>query len=482
VKLNWQRVRETCEELIRGGQIQAATAQLSRINKAKIPRSLRLAFANLCRRARLNSTGLKILWPAVQQKNATAPELAEYAVLLQRVGGTAEAIRILKSTPVDKCAEVSLYQGFIHISEWQYPEARPCLQRYLQISEDPYQRLIAKTNLASVTIGLEQFQESEELLLEILSEARKKGLGRLIGNCHEMLAQVRLFSGDLAEARTQLDHASSVFQENGTWDLYLIRKWKAILQTFDNGSNEDLQQMRTEAQQRTDSETIRELDLFLLKFNYNSDLYSRLTIGTPFPFYRERIRRIAGLEGLPQHHLLGGEATSILDIRTGLLNGELVLNPGKKVHQVLDALTRDLYRPLRVGGLFAILFQNENYDINSSPLRVHQAVRQTRMFLKKHSIPAEIHTEDGLYSLSVGPGFAISLPLEREAVEGMSAQWARLVEGSQNVERVSRTEVMSILGLSESSAQRLIRWAVNSNKIEVDRRQSAQRYKLKVAS
>ena len=484
--MNWRSFCDTCDELIRGGQIQAAATQLSRVNKSKIPRAFRLPLANLCRRARLNGTGLKILWPAVNPKRAdqspTAHELVEYAVLLQRNGAAAEALRILNATPAEKCAEVSLYQGFSYMTEWRYDEAARSFQAYLQAATDPYQRRIAKTNLASVLIGLEHLSEAEVLLREILAEADPKKPTRLSGNCFEMLAQISFSRGDLAETRARLEQAAEIFNGHSSWDLYLIRKWKAVLESVESGSSEGLRKMRVEAEQQGDSETVREVDLFLLKFQYDENLHSMLTVGTPFPFFRERVRRLTGLEQAPRRHILGDENAPTLDIRTGLLDGSPLLNPGKKAHQILDALTRDLYRPLKVGSLFARLFSGENYDINSSPTRVHQAVRHTRLFLEKHAIPIEIVSSDGLYSLKVGAGFAISLPLERETVEGMAAQWARMLEVSRHAERISRGDVMSTLGLSESSAQRLLRWAVGAGKVEVDRRIAAQRYKFKVAA
>jgi hypothetical protein len=479
-----EHLRARCEQMIRDGQIQKAASQLSRMNPAKVPRALRLPLANLCRRARLNTLGLKLLWPLIGPKNAlkrnspTAHELAEYAVLLQRNGGACEAMRILRSIPEPACLEVSLYQGFIHMTEWQYPEAKVCLQKYLLNASDEYQRLIAKTNLAAVHIGLEEFADAELRVHEAMEDAHKKGSMRLVGNCLEMLAQINMHRGQLKESRSRLCQAADLFKGGSPWDLYLIRKNAAILDSMESGSDTDLQKIRREALDRGDSETLRDVDLFLLKSNFNPDLHARLVVGTPFPFFRERVKRQTGLKTEPRQYRLGDESAPSLDIRTGRLDGRDFLNPGKKIHQLLDVLTRDLYRPLRIGALFSALFPNENYDVNSSAFRIYHALRQTRIFLKKHGLPVRIEEHEGRYSLAVVGSFAIALPLERDPVDGMSAMWARLVERAGDNARFSRADVMSLLGLSESSAQRLLRWATNAGKMTVDRSQTSQRYKI----
>ncbi|MEO0337153.1 MAG: hypothetical protein AAF202_12210, partial [Pseudomonadota bacterium] len=98
---NLQDSLKECEALIREGQLDIARAMLNGIFKKNIPSSKKLPFAKLCRRVGLNRIGLMTLTPkrSVDRDQwvqmATADEIAEYALLIQRMGLVQESLKLL---------------------------------------------------------------------------------------------------------------------------------------------------------------------------------------------------------------------------------------------------------------------------------------------------------------------------------------------------------------------------------------------------
>src|SRR4051812_21607804 len=133
--MNISDVLSQCEDFVRTGQIDRARALLREINSAKIVDAWRFPLANMCRRTGLDSLGIKFLTPPRMDdrekwiQNSTPQEVAEYAVLIQRIGSVNLALKVLNRLDPAVFPDALLYRAFCHFNRWEYAEAVPELER-----------------------------------------------------------------------------------------------------------------------------------------------------------------------------------------------------------------------------------------------------------------------------------------------------------------------------------------------------------------
>ncbi len=465
--MQYDKLIENCESALRSGQGRLAAELLSHLRINEIPRSYRLSLANLCRRAGLLNQGLRILTPILypELKGIQAPasdmEKAEYAVLLERSGAVREALGFLKDLDSTKAPEILLYRAFCHFKSWNYGSSIPDLQKFIQLIEDPYQRLVGQVNLAAAFVAESRAQESRELLAEIKRTGKAQGYMRLVANSLELLAQLQISLRKLDQAKAALNEAAEIFANDQTTDRFFVRKWQLVVEALETHQIEPLNRLRQKARDMREWETLREADLVELKIQTSEELLAKLYFGTPFADYKARIERSIGRRPLADEYLFGDPRGPVFDTETGTFSGNSFSKPGHLVHKVLSALTRDLYRPLRIGGLFAELFPDEHFNVFSSPNRVHQLLHRTRDWLAQNEIPARIQAQEGQYALAVeGPvAFKIS---NSTAVDRWSPLIARLKSELRGASEFTSQDLRKHLGLSRSSATRFLRWAIES--------------------
>lgn len=460
---NVEKLVADCEEILRAGQGQLVAQNLKDLNLARIPRAFRLSLANICRRAGLFSAGLRILTALVRNGDATAEEKAEYAVLLERCGAVDEALLVLREVNAAEVSVVHLYRAFCHFKSWDYAAAIPELRAYSGTTLTPYGALIARVNLAAALVVTRDYEAALTLLEENIRAARADGFSRLNANCLELSAQVHFHRRDFAAARASLEEASKILGGETSSDQLFVLKWQRILDAFASGNPASLRQLRREAVDRGDGESAREADLFQLMIRNDRNLLEHLYLGTPFEAYRERVRALLNCDEVREDLIVGSPHGAIFDVRTGTLSGASAeVNPGKKIHQLLAVLLRDLYRPARIGGLFSALYPREHFDIFTSPARVHQILFRTREWLADNRLPVDIQASGQAYSLNVRDDFGFRIPGATYEVGGHAAQFNRLETLSSEF---SSREARALLGVSPASCKRILKWAVDNGKL-----------------
>ena len=463
---------QECEADLRAGQGQQVAKRLAKLNSAKVPREYRLRLANICRRAGLIAVGLRLLSPVIHSEtdrnnsDATSEELAEYAVLLQRSGALEEALSTLGRVDTDAVPAALLYRAFCRFNRWQYEEAIPDLKDYLKNPPSDYMKIVGQVNLAAALLATDRIDEAQRTLAQVIESARAQGFSRLVGNSLEMRAQVHITKNDFAQAKSDLDEAMSLFGPEQTLDHLFVRKWKAVLASIESSSPLPLMEFRQAAQAQRDWESVREADLFALKIQFDKDKLDHLYFGTPFGSYRERVRRKLGTAPEETSYIFGKPGSPTLDLLTGEIEGFPHLTAGGKVHQCLEILTRDFYRPISLGGLFAELFPWEYFEIDSSPNRVHQIIRRTRRWLEDARLPMEVIEDASHYSVRITGDFALLVPLERGSVEWHELQLQKLRSTTSALDAFSASEARTKLGLSVASFKRLASWALEHGKFE----------------
>lgn len=229
---DYGKLVEECERLIRSGEDQKVSKLLAKLNTSKVPRKWRLPLGNIARRSSQISLGLRLLTsvarPTSNLERPHPAELAEYAILLQRAGSVGEASTILESLSPADVPNVLLLRSFCYFNTWNYEAALPLLIQHLKQPLDTYQTLVARANLGSAYVATGDLEKAESFLIETIELALQSGASRLMGNCHELLSQVYLFTDRLPLADECLSKAEAIFETAPGLERLLVEKCRAF--------------------------------------------------------------------------------------------------------------------------------------------------------------------------------------------------------------------------------------------------------------
>lgn len=472
----------TCDSLIKGGQIPAVSSLISQINFAQVPRPWRQSLAKVCRRSGLINEGLRLLFPIIRNEHpldqpASAAEICEYAVLLSRNGSSHEALGLLGKIDEIKTPEALLYRGFCQVSSWNYFDAAISFEKFLISSADEYSKLIARVNLAAAYIANLQLDQAENLLHETIKIAKEHLATRLVGNCFELRGQICFFRGNFLQAKLELNQALKIFGEGSSYDQLLIYKWQSTMESIEGKTILPILKFREEALLRKHWESVRDTDFYRLKLNFEQSTYDHLIFGTPSEFYKNRVR--LAIHNQPSDQFIYGTHTGRrLNLQTGELEGLKENIQGNKIHQVLASLLKDFYVPHNLGTLFADLYPNEYFDIDSSPQRIHQLLRRTRRWLETNEVPALIEEALGSYCLKITGPFGIQMALARPQVDTYSAQWQMIVAAFPCGTMFNAKSACTKLGISRTQFHRLQSWALENSLIKISGVNKATTYQV----
>jgi hypothetical protein len=255
-----------------------------------------------------------------------------------------------------------------------------------------------------------------------------------------------------------------------------VEKWNAVTEALKGRTTRPLLAFRDKARHAKHWESLREVDLFLLKVEFDQERFDRLIFGTPYTPYRWRICRLLDRTPATTEYLHGRSNGRVFDLTSGNLDGEPIVNPGKKTHQLIEILTRDLYAPIKIGGLFAELFPGEYFDIHSSSLRVHQVLRRARRWIERHDLPLKVHSSQGYYSLETGGDLAIRIPFDRPEIGTFALQFQKLCRLIPERE-FSSSQARRELRLSATGFNRFIKWSLERNLVARHGQGRAVRYR-----
>ena len=466
----YEKLIAECDLLISQGKIASVGPLIAKLTIAQVPRAYRTALAKICRRAGLVTYGLRLLHPVLRNDQPlalppSASEICEYSVLLSRNGSINEALELLKGVDPKRSAEALLYQGFCHVSSWDYAAAKQYFERFLASGASDYEKLIARVNMVPCAIATDDLTAAEELVEQSLSIATQANAKRLMGNCHELRAQIHVLKNRFNEAQSDLSKALEIFKDNGSYDELFIHKWQSVIESFKKNSFAPISAFRAEAQARKHWESVREADYYRLRIRFDQNLFDHLVFGTPHVAYRRRIETQLG-RSPSQFFVWGDASSSCLDLKTGKIGDREALNSGKMIHQVLSVLAKDFYAPRSTGVLFADLYANEYFDVNTSPLRIRQLLKRTRAWLKSEGLPAAIEEIGGSYRLVLDKGMGFKIPLLREGrLSSQQALWETLLSHFNADIGFTGTDATERLNISRSTFHRLAEWALKDGKL-----------------
>lgn len=428
--LDFLKLKQKFEDLIRAGEIAAVQNELEKINVNDIDREWVATFADIARRVRSENWGLRLLRPLVRSEVPVRPavnenELCAYAGLLIKAGALAEAKDIL--TPIDpqKVSNVYTFLSQVYILQWDYAKASEFLKEGLwQKDLTAYQRCISQVNLVSAFIFLQKYKLARTLISEVLKNSFENKWDLLYGNALELSAQLAVIQGQWVDAKNFLSEAQKRSGQHSHYSIF-IDKWSTLndlLQSHPGSQQSDqilkkIDQIRQKASSLNSWETMRDLDYHVGVHLKHQNLLLNVYFGTPHASFKKRIEQL-----FKKHHwkipneyfrkLSEAPTTRVLDLITGVEIGVPLLEPlkaGQMLHRLLNILALDFYKPMGLGELFSNLFPGEYFNPDTSGDRVTQAVKLLRKWFQVNEIPVDVHVENNRFGLKATGPYAFKI-------------------------------------------------------------------------
>lgn len=456
-----RRLIAEADELIRQGKGLRANSILAVLTKTRPPRSDALLVAEIARRCSQSDLAVRILNPIVRSPErrpveATDAEKAEYGANLIRLGAIEEAMGLIAEINSTQVPEALLFQAYGHFSRWDYAQAIPLLERFINSPRiSHYQRVLARVNLAASFVVEKRNTEAQSLLEELLEQTRDEAFHLLSGNLYEIGAQVALQQMDFERAKRFLDSATKQLSEAGGRDPFYVQKWKAFLNFKRNPSDSrSLLALRGIARQASESElweTIRACDRMEALVLGKQLLILHLYFGTPLEGFRMKL-----LAELPTELVLTEQYPWVLSPGKNPVEVDSLIEDteiGRSQLSLLATLASDFYRPQRVAELHARIYPGEYYNPMSAPLRIRQAMHRLRRWFKERSWPLRIEEISGAYRLVADRPLVIWRPRVQKTLEEMQLS---KVHRRYDQEYFSTSEAAKLLGISVRSAFSLL--------------------------
>lgn len=478
------------DELVKAGQPSLVRSEIPLVRVQDVPRDLLCPLADLGRRVQLHSYVVRLLKPYVKPEldilpGSTTRERALFASGLMRLGAHNEADKILKSVSDKKDPQLLLFRSHLEILRWNYGKSIFFLKSYLKVVDsNSYPHLVGRLNLADAYVVEMDWIKAEAQLQELARLSREKKLWLIYSNCLELLARMALNQKKFSQVQSYLEEASQNLKGSGANSELYVEKWKVLAKLIQQGLTPETQAqlmlLQATALQKGNWETLREIDFFKAMALRSKDLFLQVYFGTDFLSYRKRMKRIyKPTFQIPRfyQHFMGvilekdsGMDTvmnpipwiDLLSGRTSDLKQDLSQNP--VLLGTLRALSRDFYRPVRVGQLMESLFPDEHFNPITSPQRIFQCIRRLRRWFRESGFPLQIRLHQGQYQLqATGPihlkiyQAGVRAPVNRQ-LEQFLAHWTEIAFTS--------VQFRERAGLQERSAQRVLQKAVSEKILE----------------
>ncbi len=417
--VSWEAVSREIHEFLVSGQIQKAQGMLNSLPLKQLPRAWAVPFAQLCRRSGLEKGSLKILQAYLHPDNptvvATDEEIIEYANSLQKVGSSSEALRVLKKCENRSHPQLSWVLANLAVSEWNYAASVDHFGTFIkQVGEETYEALVAQLNRCAGLVFLQRQQQGREELRTLVHLCAKRNYTRLEVGARILQAELEFLSENYDKSNQILSALNSPSLELRYQRL--IKKWLAftVYVSSKGASGGDmLAEVRALAKKQNDWESVRDCDFQEARVTRNENLMRYLNAGSPYEAYRARLEKtFLTLKELPPHFDLGKTGGQILNLVDGTIDGKPWGIPvGMSLAKLLLVLFEDFYRPPTVGKIFSTVFENENYFVEGTPLRIHQLMFRLRQWLKKNQIPLKIHEDGGYFIPILEDGLIVRMPV-----------------------------------------------------------------------
>lgn len=476
-KLIDEAVLSHLDALTKQGLRHAVLKELIRLLKQNPEPAARPALARLANRNNAYVLALRILYPLIREDRekksvASAEVLNIYATSLMWIGALEEAQNCLSR--IEGLTDALLTEAFVLFAQWNYEKAIPLLLRYINSSKTTdYQKLVGNINLLASLIATGQLQEARKLsdsLMGVLSQNPQYRL--LYGNSLELRAQIEILENSFTTALETLNESEKALSEQAGRYLLYVRKWRAIAEIGLSNQNqmalESLKLVKQEALQLRNWETLRDCDFHLARLTNNHELQQRILLGTPYKGYHDRVGSIfkmrletsRSLKYCPGHPL--GEIESIgLDLNQVSENSFFT----SSAWPLIQLMTKDIYRPPRMGLVFSVLYKGEYFDPFTSPQRVRNSIFRFNEWAESSNNKFRIKVINGDFLLSGPVGLGVACTQRARPLASWQAA-LKFFKSNNESRSFTSGELAEVLGITQRSASGILKKALASNKLQ----------------
>lgn len=470
------------DDLLKRGKTTEARLLLSKFKRTDIPKENWFQVAELYRRTQ-NPWGI-LYWLTKRvhpnppmNPTATNQEKALYALGLSRIGAFTEAKALFSEINHKQVPIAPFYEALMYISQWDYIKAIPPLKISLKESTlSDYQKKVIQLNLFAALVSTRNFLEANNEFENLLPKI--KDIPVLLGNLYEIKAQLLFNNQDYETAEQFIDKSFQQLSDESNVYHLLNKKWKAILLKAKNSPLADSELTATKqlSIQMKQWEIGRDCDFYKAYFDRNDRLFFQVYWGTRFRSYRNTLKIKYNWKGeLPKYWDWQGSETHSsaseeyllshshlnhkLDLSSGLYSPvsshelqQLPLLKGNSL-KILQFLTTDFYSPFHLGELQEFLYADQYFNIETTPLKLREIIRKTRLKLKEHAIPLDIFIKNKQVAL----GFKEDITLRcyrKHPVKKDFPEWIQIQKLFIN-HSFSAKDIAQSLKISPRSARRL---------------------------
>lgn len=479
-------LKNEIDGLIKSGQIRLAKSKIEELSLSKVPRVLKVDFADLARRVQAEYWGLRLLHQIIHPDTPIHPavtdrEITVYAGLLIRIGAFEESEKWLNQIKDQFSYQMLLFKSHLAIYQWDYRSAKKILNTILENCViDKYQQAVCKLNLISSFIFLEEYKSALRHLNYLMHDCDQNNWTLLKSNAHELYAQIAIFQNKWDQAHHHLSLAYPNGKDKNKYSLF-AEKWKLVCDLRQNCKNpEKLKELLTHGQSLKEMalnekswEVVRDIDFHISQVTGESQYLTKLYFGTPFLEYKKRIQGLLKKSGIkiPQvfvYEFSEKPSDRIFNLQIGREKNGPSLKPGQSLHRLFVALSRDLYKPVSLGELFNTLYPGEYFNPESSPERIYFAIRKLRHWLSSKKIPLKIVVVKKRFSLKPEGSYAFEYTLDRRQQNNFKNNFEVLVDQLKThwpYQSFSKKKASEFLNISPSQTFSVINFALSQNKL-----------------
>jgi hypothetical protein len=235
-----------------------------------------------------------------------------------------------------------------------------------------------------------------------------------------------------------------------------------------------LKSLREKAFQLGHWNTVRECDLFAGLVTKDADLIRKVIMGTPYEPYRRRVRKLfdTNLIAKGQYDLLltdGAPRSSETPVFDPNKKGEApeALYEKPLLLALYNAITEDFYQPANLGILFQKIYPEEKFNPYSSPARVLGLLKRLNEWFHENSYPIEVSFKKSEFRLVSSRPIVLVVQrgLQLTVTDGKIGELKNRFQSKT----FSTAEVCEVLGISKTSANRLLAAALKEGKLIKDK-------------
>jgi tetratricopeptide (TPR) repeat protein len=465
------------DSLTKQGQRLQVLKELSRLLKAGPARTLRPQLARLANRNHAYVLALRILHPIIREDREKTAEAGSealniYATSLMWIGALEEAQDCLHR--IHGSTDALLTEAFVHFARWDYEKSMPLLLKYVNSpATSSYQKLVGQTNLLAALIAVGNLKQAKEVFSTLETElSTTPHYTLLYGNCLELRSQIEILENSYESALGYLTESEKCLSDQPGRYLLYVNKWRALAQLALNPKDPAVQQsilkVKAEAAHLKNWETLRDCDFHEARLSQNQELLQRILLGTPYQGYHSRVHSLFGISVQESKTLsFCPTQAAITPERVGLdlnaITETSFLNSTS--WPLIQVMTKDIYRPPRMGVVFSGLYKGEYFDPFTSPQRVRNSVFRFNDWALENHCEFRIRIESGDFQL-VGPeGLGVRSTQRERQLGGWQA--ALKVFKLQNDSRSFTTaDLADVLGITPRNALSIVQKALSSKKIQ----------------